>query len=177
MLDTRTNTNVEVDSLEEVEVFEWLLKAKELGIIVDFEYQPSSYVLFDGAKYKDSKGKDRCLFRDHIYSPDFAITFGISNDRLLQEFKCPVINEKNNTAKIVVDVKGVFMSNGSGRSFSLNQKWVFQKYGIYVYKLVPKDFFKKFGITESLLYTKKTKKPSSKYRGYPAMEDMFRKDN
>ena len=38
MLDTRTNTNIEVDSLEEVEVFEWLLKAKELGIIVDFEY-------------------------------------------------------------------------------------------------------------------------------------------
>ncbi len=177
MLDTRTNTSVEVDSLEEAEVFEWLLKAVELGVITDFEYQPSSYVLFEGAKYKDSKGKDKCLFRDHVYSPDFSISFDLSNERLIQEFKCPVIDEKNNTAKIVVDVKGVFMSNGSGRSFSLNQKWVFQKYGIYVYKLVPKDFFMKFGITESLLYTKKTKRPSAKYRGYPMMENVFRREH
>ncbi len=173
MLDTRTNNNVDVDSLEEVEVFEWLLEAMKLGIVVDFEYQPSSYVLFEGAKYKDSKGKERCLFRDHIYSPDFSITFDVSNVRLLDEFKLPVIDDNRKTAKIVVDVKGAFMTNGSGRSFSLNQKWVFQKYGIYVYKLVPKEFFRKFGITESLMYTKKTRKPSSKYRGFPKIEEVF----
>ncbi len=173
MLDTRTNNNIDVDSLEEVEVFEWLLEAMKLGIVVDFEYQPSSYVLFEGAKYKDSKGKERCLFRDHIYSPDFSITFDVSNVRLLDEFKLPVIDDNRKTAKIVVDVKGAFMTNGSGRSFSLNQKWVFQKYGIYVYKLVPKEFFRKFGITESLMYTKKTRKPSSKYRGFPKIEEVF----
>lgn len=173
MLDTRTNNNIDVDSLEEVEVFEWLLEAMKLGIVVDFEYQPSSYVLFEGAKYKDSKGKERCLFRDHIYSPDFSITFDVSNVRLLDEFKLPVIDDNRKTAKIVVDVKGAFMTNGSGRSFSLNQKWVFQKYGIYVYKLVPKEFFRKFGITESLMYTKKIRKPSSKYRGFPKIEEVF----
>lgn len=37
-LDTRTNTKVLVDSVEEIETFKWLLKAMQLGIVKDFKY-------------------------------------------------------------------------------------------------------------------------------------------
>ncbi len=75
--------------------------------------------------------------------------------------------------RIYVDVKGMFARNDGGRSFSLNQKWTYQKYGVYVYKLVPKKFFLKVGIPEELLFTNKTGKPSKKFEGYPLMKDIF----
>ncbi len=37
-LDTRTDTTVLVDSVEEIETFRWLLCALKMGIVEDFEY-------------------------------------------------------------------------------------------------------------------------------------------
>lgn len=166
-LDTRTNSIVLVDSVEEIETYKWLLNALKLGIITDFQYQPCSFTLSEPVKYTNSKGKQRTLFQEHIYSPDFLITINPDCQILIDEFKVL----KNN--QIYVDVKGMFARNDGGRSFCLNQKWCFQKYGIYIYKLVPKKFFQKVGIPEELKYTNKTKKPSKKFDGYPLMKDIF----
>ena len=45
-----------------------------------------------------------------------------------------------------------------------------QKHGIYIYKLVPKDFFKLFGVPKASTLTAKTKKPRKMFLGYPEMD-------
>ena len=73
---------------------------------------------------------------------------------------------QNKTVDAYIDVKGTFAKSDGGRSFSINQKWTYNKHGIYVYKLVPKDFFKLFGVPEACKLTAKTKKPRKMYLGY-----------
>lgn len=87
----------------------------------------------------------KVLFQDHQYSPDFLIKVNPKYQTLLDEFKVTFSNQ------IYVDVKGSF--NRNQRSFSIDQKWVYQKTGYYIYKLEPKAFFKKFGILEEFKYT------------------------
>lgn len=68
-------------------------------------------------------------------------------------------------------MKGSF--NRNQRSFSIDQKWVYQKYGYYIYKLEPKVFFRKMGILEEFKLTQKTKKPSKVFAGYPTVGEIF----
>lgn len=165
--DSRIKQYVLVDSIEEVETYKWLLLALKLGIITDFKYQPERFTLSEPIKYTNSKGKQKSLFQEHVYSPDFLITINPNCDILLDEFKVLKDNQ------IYIDVKGEFARNDGGRAFSLNQKWMYQKYGLYIYKLIPKKFFLKMGIPEELRYTNKTRKPSKKFAGYPLEKDVF----
>jgi hypothetical protein len=109
--------------------------------------------------------KQRTLFREHCYSPDFLICLKPEYESLCSEFK--VVSD----GKIYIDVKGTF--NLTARSFSIDQKLVYQKYGFYIYKLIPKEFMKKFGILEEFRFTQKTKKPSKVFDGYRTIEDVF----
>lgn len=105
------------------------------------------------------------MFREHSYSPDFEITFdAVKHPLLAAEFKVAKGAESAQT-KVMVDVKGGFNKNGGDRNFSINQKWMYQKHGIYVHKLVPKDFFEDFGVPAACLLTKKTKKPRKAFQG------------
>lgn len=165
--DSRVKKYIFVDSVEEVETYKWLLFALKMNIITDFKYQPCSFILSEPIKYINSKGKQKSLFQEHIYSPDFVINVNPQCNILLDEFKVLKDNQ------IFVDVKGEFSRNDGGRSFSLNQKWMYQKYGLYIYKLIPKKFFLKMGIPDELRYTIKTRKPSKKFAGFPLMKDVF----
>ena len=66
------------DSNEEIDTLNWLNEAIKLGIIIDYVYQPSSLKLFDSVDYTNVDGKKRCLFREHVYSPDFLVKFNPS---------------------------------------------------------------------------------------------------
>jgi len=90
----------------------------------------------------------KTLFQDHVYSPDFLIEWDPERTILSDEFKLPFGLNHN---RIYVDVKGSF--NRNQRSFSIDQKWVYQKYGYYIYKLEPKVFFRKMGILEEFKLT------------------------
>lgn len=141
-----------------------------MDIIKGFTYQPCTFKLTDPVKYRDRKGKERCLFREHVYSPDFLININPKYEEFVDEFKKTDIID--GYPSIYVDVKGTF--NKTERSFSIDQKFVYDKYGFYIYKLIPKNFMKKFGIVEDLKYTSKTKKPSKKFEGYPMIQDIFK---
>ena len=154
-----------MDSREEVLVYRWLLKALELGVVRSFRYQPCTFVLADKATYQD-RNKLKTLFQDHVYSPDFEIEIDPALEDLRREFKV-----LDNGCRILVDVKGSF--NRNQRSFSIDQKWVWQKTGFYIYKLEPKKFFRKFGILEEFRFTEKTKKPSKVFEGYPLISEIF----
>lgn len=172
------NVTLTVDSQEELEFTKWLCVAKSLNLIKDFRYQPEPYLLSDPIYYETigpkNKPKTKTLFREHIYTPDFRIFIEKSRSQNLhQEFKIknPLYSD-NEIMAYDIDVKGSFQKD-AGRSFSINQKWVYTKYQVYIHKVVPKVFFAKFGIIEDFLYTEKTKKPSKRYQGFPMIQDLI----
>lgn len=176
VFDSIHNKTLSVDSQEEVEFTKWLCRAIELGIIQDFTYQPKSFKLSDKVEYTTIKGKIKTLFREHIYTADFIIFFDRTKfTDLAEEFKCYSnfdSNIKMGKYAYYVDVKGGFQQD-AGRSFSMNQKWLFERFHVYVHKVVPKKFFAKFGIPEELRFTEKTRKPSKKYAGYLTIAEKF----
>lgn len=165
--DSVHSVQLECDSVEEVDFIQWCIEAVGQNILKDFRYQPDSFKLSDSISYLTVDGKSRCLFREHVYSPDFILTFEPNKYlALAKEFKVTLQQLQNNTIDVYIDVKGTFAKSDGGRSFSINQKWTYDKHGIYVYKLVPKDFFKLFGVPEACRLTAKTKKPRKMYLGY-----------
>ena len=172
--DTIHNVKLSCDSQEEIDFLNYCVESCNLGIFNDFEYQPQSFILSDAVKFKDTNNKEKTLFREHIYTPDFKILFnGIKYKNLSTEFKIPLTN-LSSINEIFIDVKGVFSRNDGGRSFSINQKWLYQRFKVYVYKLVPKKFFAKFGVPDSCVLTQKTKKPRTMFKGFQTIKETFK---
>lgn len=92
---------------------------QEKGVVLNFEYQPETFVLSEKVQYPSGK-KMKTLFQDHVYSPDFLIEWDPERTKLSDEFKLPFGLNHN---RIYVDVKGSF--NRNQRSFSIDQKWVY----------------------------------------------------
>ena len=154
------------DSNEELDFYYWVLEAKDYGFIDDFIYQPPSFVLYPG--YKNEKGK--FIIREHIYTADFKIQF---SDKWIQFRKDNNIKvfDKFDEKTTFIDVKGGFNRFGGDRGFSINLKWVFAKYGIYIWKIKPFEFFhKKTWLPKKSICTRKTGKVRAKYAGVKIFE-------
>lgn len=165
---------ISCDSIEECDFMEWCCEAARLGIIKDFTYQPEPIKLFDATSYIDVQKKKKSLLRDHVYSPDFCIIFDPRvSQTLCIQFKVPYDKSLLESSSVYLDVKGTFQRNGGDRSFSLNQKWVFQKVGIYVSKVIPEKFFKECGCPQACFYSKKLKKPRVKFKGFKTIAQVF----
>ncbi len=154
------------DSNEELDFYYWVSEAKELGFINSFTYQPPSFVLFPGLK--NERGK--YVVREHVYTADFKIDF---NDEWTVFRKANNIKvfDKFDERVVFVDVKGGFNKFGGDREFSVNQKWTFSKFGVYVWKIKPFEFFhKKTWLPKRAICTRKTGKVRSKYLGVKVFE-------
>ena len=172
--DSFHDKKLECDSIEECDFIQWCLEATNLKIIKDFIYQPEPIQLFDAVSYLDFQGKKKSLLRDHIYSPDFCIIFDPGAFPILaKQFKIPYAQMSLNESSIYLDIKGTFQRNGGDRSFSLNQKWVFQKTGIYVSKIIPENFFKECGCPQACFLSKKLKKARKKFIGFKTISQAF----
>lgn len=162
------------DSAEEVDFVEWCSEAAKLNVIQDFIYQPEPILLFDAVSYLDFQRKTRSLLQKHVYSPDFYITFNPGAfPALAKQFKIPYDQMSQASSSIYLDIKGAFQRNGGDRSFSLNQKWVFQKTGIYINKIVPVKFFETCGCPQSCFLSKVLKKPRKAYTGFKTISQAF----
>ena len=75
---------------------------------------------------------------------------------------------KDGKLELVIDVKGTFMSNDGGRSFSINQN-------VYVNKLIPKAAFKKLGVPKRCITTMKSGKPSKVFKGMDFLSTELKK--
>jgi len=74
-----------------VDFVNWACEAYDLSVIQDFQYQPLPFSLFETVQYIDCSGKNRCMFREHIYTPDFIIWFDpVRQQGLAKEFKIPL---------------------------------------------------------------------------------------
>ena len=166
--DSHHNLELTVDSAEEIDFVRWCCEAVKLGRILDFEYQPESFVLFNQVSFEDVAGKTKCLFREHTYQCDFILKFSPKScPELAKEMRVPKAHANDDVFSAYIDIKGTF--NRTGRSFSIDRKWVWAKYNVYINEIVPVKFFKKFGCPEDSRLTEKTKKERSCYKGFPSV--------
>ena len=150
-----------MDSDEERQFYAWLLEADKVGLVTDIEYHPKTFELIPRATRKKivqlktkTKIVDQFLFHPHVYTPDFLFSWCGKG--------CPFIKANG---LVWVDVKGGGSRFHDGKQFSINQKLTFEKYGIYINKVIPENLFKKTWVPEACRYSPKIKKPVKKYIG------------
>lgn len=168
------DVEVQCDSTEECDFIAWCSEMAQLKLIQDYVYQPSSFKLSDSIKYTTINKKQQVLLREHVYSPDFMVQFNPRASQLLcKQFKVPYESMNLESFQAYVDVKGTYQKSDGGRSFSINQKWMYQMHGIYVLKVVPKDFFAICGCPDACRMTKKTNKPRKMFIGFKSIKEAF----
>lgn len=146
---------------EELYFSYYLDELKEQGLIESYEYEPESFLLSDEITFNYTKttvlktktkveNKTKALLHKHSYTPDFVIKPSSKGNGInifgwnLEEFPLFITSGKvGEYARSYIDVKGAFSKNlSTSVTFPLNQKWMYQKYGIYVQKIKPFDLFK-----------------------------------
>ena len=176
------------DSGEEHEFSEWCNDAQKLGLISEYSYHPQAFTLCHKATYEKqvvmktkTKRVEAFLMHPHEYTPDFKIRptekgwkFLLDRDLVT---RLPANNEaaKDWLKDIYVDVKGAFNRFHDDKPFSINQKWVFQTYYIYIHKVIPKKWFAKTWAPRAALYSPKKGKLRDCYRGTETIETIKEK--
>lgn len=147
--------NPDFDSKEELWIFWYLKELQDKKYVVSFQYHPKPFLLFEPAEYKwDKHGKRSIkkmsfqLLQQCTYQADFRI---IWSDLAFRYFfvrlhdqidvrNYPFIGNASERGQYwfsVIDVKGTYSVHDSFHKFSMSQKWVYQRYGIYVQKIIP----------------------------------------
>lgn len=175
--DTFHGKEVWLDSTEEWQFYCWVLEACKYKIVQDFQYQPDSFELtpkYDYVPLFQTKKKEQCLFRPHIYTADFRLVVPFSWGEKLSSLGMKLMNESvlpDGNLEIYIDTKGSYDKNS--RKFSINQKFVWLQHKKYIQKVVPKDFFKKFGCPDRCRFTMKSKKDCHLFDDSPSMRNVF----
>ena len=179
VFDPESKTELKLDSKEELQFFYWLTDAKKLGIVKSWQYHPDSFMLVEKTNYvplfKNPKKKEKFLMREHVYTADFKF---VLSEKFGEAFNDAFFLAENNRLpsgdfEIYVDTKGTFMIGGTDRAFSINKKLVWQKYGIYINKVVTKLFLQKYGCPSDCKITPKTKKPCQAFIACQGLEEVF----
>ena len=157
-------------SEEEAHFYAWCEEAKKHCIVEWFEHQPESYTLSFKNAYKTNNTKlkkkvayvEKELIKGHEYTADFMI---------VTDHPLPFKKLAYNNGIVVVDTKGSFQANDGARAFSMNQKWLYQRHGIYVHKVIPEEFFQKTFVPELARYTDVRRDVKKCYRGTRLVRD------
>lgn len=167
---------MEKESKEELH-FSWALtELKDAGHIEWFEEQTPQINLSNSIwgirteiKKTKEKREDFQAMQRHIYTPDFLIKW--KDTRLMNAFPHYVkggspfwgffnIDDKINYPDgfySIIEIKPSFDQNNMTRLFKINQKWIYDKHGIYVQLIKPEVFFKNFFTPQRYLFTDKSK--------------------
>jgi hypothetical protein len=147
------------DSKEEQWFSWWLDELKEKGLIQWYE-RSKPYNLFNGEK--------ELKLRAHEYTPDFDIYW--DEDDLKKAILKPTSG-----ALSIVEVKPSFDAHNMTRLFKLNQKWVYQKYGIYVELVIPEKLFEKTFCPDRFRYTDSGKGLRKLKQSYLNIDEYIKK--
>jgi hypothetical protein len=178
----------EAASEEEYYFYFWCLALKNEGYIDEIIFQPNSFNLISKKSYRKlellktkSKLVEKHLLYQHTYQADYVIVWNKKSHHIFYEVledenKLQGLDEvsffaHNRQGKVIslVDTKGAVNSrfatnNSTVITFPINQKLVYDKYGIYVNKCVPYNsaninncLFSKTFAPDEYLYRKKAK--------------------
>lgn len=170
--------NMELDSKEEYEFIKWLEEASKNGFIKEWQYKPVVWEITPKVTYpveKQLKTKtkivDKFLLHPLTYEPDFRIEFNDSfffvfGKDVLTNIKKQVFEDGsmlgtiNIATDIWIDVKGTFNQQDAHRRFSVIQKVIFDKKGIFVNMVIPEKFFKKTWVPLACAFMKNRIEPT-----------------
>lgn len=165
------NGNTVFDSKEELYFSFYLDELYKAGYISAYEPQPESYVLsppifFKYTKQLKTKTKQivKKLTREHIYSPDFKIlwtekAYNVFSRNIDCNADLKAIPFITNCQKSIIEIKPIFDQNNMTRLFTINAKWMYQRHGIYVQKIIPVKLFEATFTPRKYLLTDKTNRP------------------
>lgn len=148
------------DSKGEVYFYWYLSELFDNGFIFRFAAQPQTFELARRQEYswtKMLKTKTKpmvsTILQGHSYTPDFLILWTKKSRNIFYNTSDDVYNLRRNIflAKkytfgqevSYIEVKPEFGKHGSFRWFTISQKWVYQKYGIYIQKINPVSIFQR----------------------------------
>jgi len=165
------------DSQEEQWFSLWLREATDVGMVIEYKYHPDSIILSERKvkriqktyytkvrKEQRTKFVDKFLLHPCEYQPDFLVTF-------TEAFRTAYPNILIETSiDCYIDIKGAFAgrNNVSAHTFPIKQKWLYEKYDIFVNKVVPVSFFKKTWVPNDVRLTSRGK-VSKKWKNYPTL--------
>jgi len=143
---------MQYDSLDELYFSYWLEELEEY--IWSWEAHPTPFRLFDGSivtkevqlKTK-TKEVSKTLLQPHIYTPDFIIKPNVD----IMYFQNLFIRDNDN---IYIEIKPKFDKYNMTRLFHLNQKWVFEKFGIFVNQVIVDTLFKQTFVPRKCAFNK-----------------------
>ena len=155
------------DSPEEAYVSWYLDELVEAGYVARYVHQPKSFILSPKQIYdwrKDLKTKTKwmesTLLQPHVYTPDFEVSW---NNGVLLRFIYGNVgrdepfwhsyDDVGYEATSYIEVKPSFDRNNMTRLFTINQKWMYDKYGIYVQKVIPQKLFEQTFTPKKYLLT------------------------
>ena len=169
----RTHNGIPIDSEEEYMFLLWAEELMEYGFITKID-RAESYNLSDKLvntyteevvlKTKNKLvEKNQILLNGHIYTPEFILhwtregflRFNDFFDYPSTKFEKPFIG--SNLISIV-EIKPAFDQNNMTRLFKVNQKWMYEKYRIYVNQIEPHNLFEKTFTPIAWLTTKTGKR-------------------
>jgi hypothetical protein len=178
------NTKNTYRSDEELYFSWWLNELQHAGIIKEYMYEVSTFTLSETKWYpilRQLKTKTKVdqlsLMDEHKYTPDFLIEW---NEEYLNKFwriindeecarKCSFFasrGKKNNKPYTFFEVKGSFDRNNMTRLFRITQKWMYDKYDLYVDLVKVPDLFQRTFTPNRFRWTAKTMKPRTLPKGY-----------
>jgi len=173
--------DIEFDSPEELEFYHWLVEAKDNRIIHEFNTSPDTYLLtpdvrIECVKYLKTKTKDviRQLLKPHYYTPDFEFT--VTDPRVPYFLNVYASTTGSETIRYIVDVKNsTYSIYNNHREFSINQKLMFMKHGIYIPVIDPRKIFKATFVPEEIRYYKnrKVKTERKPFKGMYGVNDFL----
>lgn len=166
---------MEYKSKEELYFSWWLDDLKSEGIIEAYQYEPNTFNLSTAHFYDrlillktKTKRKEKKLLDIHDYTPDFVVRWNKKHNGLFYRtingynysgnvpFFCN-ISKKDGEHYTFFEVKGTFDYMNMTRIFTLNQKWLYDKWKLYVQlAAVPGIFKSTFTPSRYLLTDKAT---------------------
>jgi len=172
--------NIPYDSGEELAFLQWAFELKKAGYIKSIE-RSESFLLSDPMQINyaqqlktKSKPMTQHIMAGHSYTPEFLIIWNLKgSDVFVDDFKA----QKKQTKLFLgykdkgygllhtyVEIKPMFDQNNMERLFRLNQKWMWQKHGIYVNLVKCPELFAKTFTPQEYLKTRTGKQRLIKWR-------------
>ena len=105
----------------------------------------------------------------HKYTADFVIT---PNDKYINWLNDQQLIESID-GKYWIDIKGTFQKFDGARSFSINRKWMYDKFNIYINEITPKKFFPLTFVPKLAKITPKTNKPRKMYEKCKTIDQII----
>lgn len=148
---------IEWESFEELSFLYWAFELKNQGYIKSLK-RSESFLLCDSMVHDfvvnlktKSKPASELVLHGHSYTPEFIIEWDpkardkIFSALLGQSRYCaPLISQTSINVPhnySYVEIKPMFDQNNMERLFKVNQKWMWQKHGVFVNLIKPKQLF------------------------------------